>query len=273
MFKVEHLDAHESSYPAQLLALADPPAALKLRGAALRWSGPRLAIIGARRASAEGCRLAESLAHEFAEASVLIISGGARGIDAAAHRGAVEAGRPTWVVLPTTVERPVPSANRGLFGQVLACGGALLADAQVAPGKLPFLRRNRLIAALSDFILVVEAEGESGTRHTIEAARALGRPFGFWSWAPGDPRGEAARSPWSLGGVACPDRSTLREQLGLEPRAQPEDPVLVALRSGPLTVDQLARRLGLPVSVVLTRLSELELAGHLERRGGRYSAA
>lgn len=270
MFKIEHLGLGTPSYPAPLLDLLDPPAALKLKGAPLEWSGPRLAIVGSRRASAEGCRLAQSLAHELSESSVLIISGGARGIDAAAHRGAVEAARPTWVVLPTTVERPVPLGNRELFGQVLSQGGALLADAEVAPGKLPFLRRNRLIAALADFVLVVEAEVESGTRHTVEAARSLGRPFGFWRWPLGDPRGQAARSPWSQGGVECPDRSTLRRQLGLEPLLSPADPVLVALSGGPLTVDQLARRLDLPVSVVLTRLSELELAGQIQRKGGRY---
>lgn len=271
MFKIEHLSAGTPSYPAHLLDLVDPPAALKLKGAALEWSGPRLAIVGARRASAEGCRLAQSLAHELSESSVLIISGGARGIDAAAHRGAVEAARPTWVVLPTTVERPVPLGNRGLFGEVLSQGGALLADAEVAPGKLPFLRRNRLIAALADFVLVVEAEVESGTRHTVEAARSLGRPFGFWSWPPGDPRGLAARSPWSLGGVECPDRSALRVRLGVDPPASPADPLLLALNEGPLTVDQLARALAQPVNLVLSRLFELELAGRVEARGGRYA--
>lgn len=266
------LDAPQ--YPERLRRLPDPPAGVVVRGSLpVAPSAPVVAIIGSRRASAEGTRIAEGLARRLAQAGIIVVSGGALGIDAAAHRGALAGAGLTWVVLPTTVERPVPSRNRPLFGEIVASGGALLADAVVAPGKLPFLRRNRLIAALVDRVVVVEAAAESGTRHTVEAAQKLGVPVNFWRWPADDPRGDGARAPWGAGGTLVDGPGLVLEALGPQQGelGPPDGPLLGALAPGPQTLDALARALGWPTHRVLAELSTLELAGRVLQRGGRYT--
>lgn len=165
----------EAGWPARLDDLPDPPGTIWVRGAVPE--GPALAIVGARGADIAGRRRARSIAAGLARAGVVVVSGGARGIDRAAHEGALEGGGRTVVVLAGGVDVDYPPEHAALFSEI-ARTGAVVAEAP--PGTPPrssrFLRRNRLIAALADACLVVQADVRSGSLSTAHVALELGRP-------------------------------------------------------------------------------------------------
>ncbi|MBN2195938.1 MAG: DNA-protecting protein DprA [Polyangiaceae bacterium] len=161
--------------PPRLMDLGRPPPLLHLHGELP--GGPAVAVVGTRWPTSEGAAYVREIAGELAAAGVAVLSGGARGIDAAAHRGALDVGGVTVVVAPCGFERPYPPEHAVLYREVIASGGAYLSVA--APdGKadLPrFLQRNELIAALAHVVIVGEAPYRSGARHTARVARRLGR--------------------------------------------------------------------------------------------------
>lgn len=267
-------------YPERLLALKDPPAQLFVRGS-LALEGPSLAIVGARRASEAGLAFTEALASCAAQAGVRIISGGAIGVDAAAHWGAIRSGGRTLVVLPSTVERPLPRSNHRLFTAALEAGGGLVSEYATEEGKHMFSARNRIIAALADRVLVVEAAARSGTQHTVKAALRLGRPLAAVTWGPRDPRGEGARAVFSGGGRPISCEADLLEWMDLgDAPADPAPPLGVdealweLLKDGPREVEWIAAQLDVPLPQLMVRLSQAELMGALTRAGvGSYRRA
>ncbi len=169
----------DDEWPAGLADLGDArPPALWLRGDLVE-SG-RVAVVGARASTGYGERVAHDLAHGLVSRGACVVSGGAYGIDAAAHRGALAAGGPTVVVLAGGVDRAYPVGNARLFEEAVACGGAVMSE--VPPGALPtksrFLQRNRVIAALADATVVVEAAWRSGALSSAHHAASLLRPVG-----------------------------------------------------------------------------------------------
>ena len=233
--------------------------------------------------------MAERLAADLAAAGVVIVSGLALGVDAAAHEGALASGGCTLAVLGTGVDVIYPRANADLAARILAAGGALLSQFPdgTPPQRANFPRRNWSIAALSDVVVVVEAAEGSGALITAEAALALGRDV---MAVPG-----SVFSPLSVGchqlirdgaGLAQNARDVLGALgatpevlddplkppagLGVQPPAG-RDALLKHL-SDVLPVDPgaLARKLGLPVAEVLSRLTALEMAGEARRRGSGF---
>lgn len=154
------------------------PAALWVRG--LLAGSTAVALVGARASTTYGERVAFDLAQGLVGRGACVVSGGAYGIDAAAHRGALGGGGRTVVVLAGGVDRAYPAGNARLFEEAVACDGAVLSE--VPPGSLPtksrFLQRNRLIAALADVTVVVEAAWRSGALSSAHHAAALLRPVG-----------------------------------------------------------------------------------------------
>ncbi|AKU91220.1 DNA-processing protein DprA [Vulgatibacter incomptus] len=170
----------DDSYP-DLGTLADPPEAIWLRGAmALASDGclDAVAIVGARRADLGAARLALGFGASVAAAGFAVVSGGALGVDAAAHQGALDAGGRTVAILGSGVLRPLPASNRRLFSRMLASGGGLVSELPpLEPARAEhFPRRNRLIAAVARAVVVVRAAAGSGSLYTARAMRALGRP-------------------------------------------------------------------------------------------------
>lgn len=161
--------------PHRLGDLARPPEALHLWGTLP--PRPYVALVGSRKVTREGLEYARRLARELSEAGVTVVSGGAVGIDAAAHEGALEARAPTLVVAPCGLEKPYPSKHTGLFQRVVAEGGGYLALPGVQPGPRSehFHRRNAVLAALCDALVVGEANLRSGSRNAAMHARRLGR--------------------------------------------------------------------------------------------------
>lgn len=162
----------DADYPALLSHAPDPPALLFVRGGLGPMPEPAVAIVGSRRATAYGLVEAGRLAQDLAARGVTVVSGGARGIDAEAHRGALRAGGRTIVVLASGLGHPYPPEHTPLFEQVAAQGGALVTEQpfEVRPRADLFPRRNRIVAGLSLLVVVVEAAARSGALLTARIA-------------------------------------------------------------------------------------------------------
>lgn len=244
-------------------------------------SGPAaVALVGSRACTQYGRQVGADLAHGLAARGVLVVSGGAFGIDAAAHRGALAAGGPTAVVLAGGIDQPYPGAHRELFDDVVAAGGALVGEA--APGAVPlrsrFLQRNRLIAAMSGATVVVEAAWRSGALSTAHHAAQLLRPVGA---VPGPVTSAASAGCHRLLREGCAvcvtDASEVLELVGpligaardQPAAARPLDAVdppsrtvheTLSLRR-PAEPEDIAVRCGLGIAAVRASLGRLELAG------------
>jgi len=264
-------------YPFWLGRIHDPPAALWVRGRLLPDEGERsVAIVGARSATPLGESFARLLARDLAAAGVTVVSGLARGIDAAAHQGALEAGGRTVAVLGSGVDRPYPRQNAEL-AEAVARTGALVSE--FPPGSLAyksnFPRRNRTIAGWSRVVVVVEAGERSGALITARVALEEGREV---MAVPGHPSVPAAAGTNALlrdGAAVARHARDVLDELGLDPRPAPAaagpgaDPVLSLLARGvPASLEELAARASRPVPELLARLAELELEGAVRRIPG-----
>jgi len=266
-----YLPATNPHFPPALAALADPPLGLFVRGNIPE--APAVAIVGSRRASAYGKEVAYYLGKELAAAGACVVSGMARGVDTAAHRGALASGGPTVAVWGCGPDRVYPPENREL-AEAIASHGALVTE--YPPGTPPrpenFPERNRLIAGLARVLVVVEAHGRSGALLSAKLALEEGRevmavPGSVFSPLSVGPNGllRAGAAP-----VLC--AQDVLDVLGLAgstsppQRKQDEQGLLRFFPQGiSLSVDELAARTGLPIQTLLQEILTLELAGTLVR--------
>jgi DNA processing protein len=268
-----------ADYPSWLGRIHDPPGRLWVRGTIDPGEGARsVAIVGARAATPLGESFARVLSADLAAAGLTIVSGLARGIDTAAHVGALEAGGRTVAVLGAGIDRPYPPQNAGL-AEAIARTGALVSE--FPPGSEPwkghFPRRNRTIAGWSRLVVVVEAGARSGALITARVALEEGRDV---MAVPGHPSVPAAAGTNALlrdGAAVVRDARDVLDELGLErPALAPAareavggGPLLDALPRGvPATVEEIAARVACPLPEILARLSELEVSGTVRRIGG-----
>jgi DNA processing protein len=231
-----------------------------------------LAIVGSRAASGAGCDLAERLAAAAVSAGYGVVSGGALGIDAAAHRGALAAGGATFAVLGCGVDVVYPDRHGPLFADIGRAGGVL---SEYAPGTPPragqFPVRNRIVAALAEATLVIDAKRASGALITARLARGLGRRvFAV-------PGSAGCDDLIAVGAAsAVDDARALLDRLAGETPAEAAvpaalAPLVSALRGGAAAPIDLALRLGVTLPVVLAGLAEAELSGWARRLpGGRF---
>jgi DNA processing protein len=265
---------------------------LNARGAWPPPAGLRVAIVGSRRPSPYGEAVAEQLAADLARAGVIVISGLALGIDAAAHRGALNGGGITVAVMGTGVDIVYPAAHSALAEQILAAGGALVS--QFATGTPPrrynFPARNWTMAALSDAVVVVEAVLGSGALITAEAALHLHKevmavPGSVFSALSVGTHGlirdgaalvQNARDVLfglGVGREVLDDPLKAPRRLGFELQGE-RDGILVHLSDVlAVSASELARKLDLPVAEVLGRLTSLELDGAVRRHEAGFLRA
>ena len=284
----------EAEYPVPLAAVEDAPPILFLLGDASRLHTPCVALVGARNASANGRRLARDLASGLGRAGFTVVSGLARGIDAAAHGGALESG--TVAVLAGGVDVVYPPEHEALYRDI-ADRGAVLAE--MPPGTEPqarhFPRRNRLISGLSLGVVVVEAALRSGSLITARCALEQGRELLAVPGSPLDPRARGCNHLLRQGatlveepddvtrallGMAAPGRRETAAEAKESPAPIPSEDEVDRVRrriesllgAAPVTVDEVIRQSHLSPAVVNTALMELELAGRAERQSGnRYA--
>lgn len=205
-------------YPARLARLDDAPPLLFVRGNPGLLLARCVAMVGARAATPYGVRVARQVASELARAGLVVVSGLALGVDAAAHQGALEAGGATLAFLACGPERIYPNAHRGLAGQV-AAQGAVVSEFPVGapPRSFHFPYRNRLISAISEAVVVVEARIRSGSLTTADHAARQG--VDVWA-VPGPVDRPTSQGPHRLlreGAALLTAAADLLEQLGLSP--------------------------------------------------------
>jgi DNA processing protein len=254
--------AGEPGYPVALADLADAPRVVFARGALPALPGA-VAVVGSRAATPYGIARAAELGADLARLGFTVVSGLARGIDGAAHRGALEAGGASVAVLPGGLDAVTPRHHAALAESLCARGG-LLSERAVGPPpwRATFLQRNRLIAALAGATVVVEAAARSGALATAAAARRLGRPV---LAVPGDVDRETSRGTHALiraGATLCEGAGdVLRALGGAREGTTPQARLQAALRAEPRGVDALAAAAGLAVDETLALLLQLEWAG------------
>jgi len=288
----------QPDYPAFLAELPDPPAAVAVLGDVALLSERAVGLVGARNASVNGMRLAEQLGADLAQSGLAVVSGLARGIDAAAHKGAMRTGR-TIAAVAGGVDIAYPPEHARLQAEI-AENGAVVAEAPLgtAPIARHFPKRNRVIAGLSLGLVVIEAALRSGSLITARLANEAGRELFAVPGSPLDPRclgsNDLIRQGANLTETAAdvlanlPDhpsrRGLARDPLFLHPKsglAEPEQPLyqvdadeaelararhlvpgLVGI--APVAVDEIARHCQLSVAAISAALLELELAGRVE---------
>ena len=216
----------DPSYPYLLRETPRPPLSLYIKGE-LPGRGEGLAIVGTRRPGREGPAFAADFAGAAVRSGMVVLSGLAFGIDAAAHRGALEAGGKTIAVLPSGLDRIYPAAHAGLAAAILSEGGALISE--YPPGTTPlayrFLERNRIIASLARATLVIEAPARSGALATARSAAEANRDVFVLPGPSRDPRYAGSHALIREGAilVTCPE--DLLADLGLAPVLEDEAPL------------------------------------------------
>jgi DNA processing protein len=286
----------DPDYPEALGALEDAPPVITAKGRIDLLQGPPIALVGARNASANGRRIAADMAAGLARSGVVVVSGMARGIDTAAHLGALEAGAETGgtiAVLAGGIDILYPPENGPLFER-LGRDGLLVAE--LSPGTEPiarhFPRRNRIISGLSRAVVVIEAAVKSGSLITARFALDQGREVMAVPGSPLDPRCRGANRLIREGARLVEDFAQVLESLDglagshlkfhqnlkltnqvtesntLSEADKIRDEVLSLLGPSPVTVDELVRQCHCSPPVLGLILLELDLAGRLERHPG-----
>ena len=274
----------DDRYPASLRQIPDPPLVLAVRGTLVAEDDIAIAVVGARRASEYGRRVAGELASDLARSGVTVVSGLAAGIDAAAHRGALAAGGRTIAVLGTGIDRIYPSWHAGLAAEIV-CRGALVTEfpCGAPPLAFHFPRRNRVISGLACGTVVVEAAEESGSLITAQHAVEQGRDV----FAVPGPLGPGHRGPHRLireGATLVTGAEDILAGLGRDLVARlaaaraaaaettlttDERRVLAGVGTDGGHVDEVIRRAGLPAAHALETLLALELRGLVAQLPGK----
>lgn len=285
------LTPEDAAWPARLgdLGVHAPLCLWTLGDVAQLSPDAGVALVGARAASAYGEHVATELAAESAASGITVVSGAAYGIDGAAHRGALSAGGSTIAVLAGGVDRPYPAGHRDLIDRI-AAHGVVVADVPCgsAPTKWRFLARNRLIAALSDATVVVEAGWRSGALNTAHHAAEIGRPLGA---VPGPVTSAASagchRLLREVDAVCITGAADVRELCGIGDESATDQGLFdtreytgertrildaVTARSERTTAD-VARRSGYAIAEAAALLGLLELEGAVKRQGEGWCRA
>jgi DNA processing protein len=264
----------DSDYPERLRRVFDPPPVLWVRGRLVPGEGATsVAVVGSRAASPQGLELARRISQDLAEAGATVVSGLARGVDSAAHRGALAGGGRTIAVLGSGLDRVYPAEN-GQLAAAVAESGAVVSEFPLGTGPRPehFPRRNRVIAGWGVGVLVVEAAARSGALVTARAALDEGREVMAVPGHPSQPGSAGTNALIRDGAVLVRDAGDVAEALGLAwtPSVpMREDPLLDALPPGvPRSFDELAAAAGAPPAEVLVALARLELASRVRRLPG-----
>lgn len=282
----------DDDYPKHLSHIDDAPPVLSVIGKGNLLNQSILAIVGARNASANACRLTEKFTKEIAAHNWIIASGLARGVDTAAHRASVDTG--TIAVLAGGIDQIYPTENTNLYHEI-AEKGCLVSEMPfgTAPTAHHFPRRNRIVSGLSKGVLVVEAGLKSGSLITARMAAEQGRDVFAVPGFPGDPRAAGPNSLIQNGAKLVTNSNDILQELAFSGSKRIQQPVLNGidepltndnelndnspdihdnimenLSHTPLEVDALARSCQFSIQVVQSVLLDLELAGQIQRHPG-----
>lgn len=269
---IQYIQQNHAAYPQKLLCYKGMPKGLYVLGKLPDKTRKSVAIVGARRSSAYGNQIAKSFAKELAGAGVQIISGMAWGIDGKAHEGALEGGGDTYAVLGCGVDICYPSGHRKIYEAIIQRGGIL---SEQPPGMPPiaghFPARNRIISALSDLVLVVEAKERSGSLITADLALEQGKDVFAVPGRIGDEMSKGCLNLIKQGAGLADSPLVLLEALGIKRNVSEksvkivleknEDIVYSWIRLQPVSLEELVKKTGFGSREVLFALVGLELKG------------
>lgn len=296
-FGARFIGIGEPDYPPALRQIDAAPPLISAKGDLSTATLPCVGIVGSRNASISGTKFAAMMAREIGQAGYAIVSGLARGIDAAAHRASLETG--TIAAMAGGLDQPYPPENFDLLDQI--CGGHGLAISEMPFGWEPrardFPRRNRLIAGISLGVVVIEAAARSGSLITARLAGEFGRLVFAVPGSPLDPRCEGTNGLLKDGATVTTKPQDVLQALAPisevdlftqteadepdyeHPEGRPLSPppkdderltIIQALGPTPVEIDDIIRHTGLSASTVYLVLLELDIAGRLERHAGGF---
>ena len=269
-------------FPRGLAAIFDPPAGLFVNGDVEPGllDAPAVAVVGARACSSYGAQVARMLGRELGRAGLVVVSGMARGIDAEAHRGALDAGGRTVAVFGCGIDRDYPASHAELAGRIRETGVVI---SEYGPGVEPapwrFPARNRIVAGLAEVTVVVEARERSGALITADLALEEGREVFA---VPGEITSALSAGTnrlLALGATPLLEPADVLRSFGIEeaasvpPRVEGAAARVLDALDGAMAVDELVRATGLDASAVAAALTELELAGLAAEGDGLYRRA
>jgi len=282
--KIARIPRGSPRYPGLLVEAPSPPARLFTLGLPLE-PAPFIAVVGTRKCTSYGISMAKKIAADLTRSGLVVVSGLATGIDAAAHQGALEAGGSTVAVLGSGIDICYPRRNRHLYDAIKSAG-TLVTEYEAGEPPLPhrFPQRNRIIAGMSIATVIVEAGSGGGAMITSRLAMEMGREvFAI----PGPAHSRASDGPHLLirdGARLVASAAQILDDLGILPKGSVSqespgiqltiDEALVArsLESSPMLLDLISERVGMPASSVAATLASLELKGVAMRGpGGRFA--
>lgn len=275
--KIKSVALGSSEYPALLKEISDFPKNLNFLGEIAGYENvPKVAIVGTRRATRYGLETAADLARGLSASGVIVVSGLAIGIDAAAHQGAMEGPTPTWAVLGSGLRNIQPTINRRLSDKILESGGAIISeyDHTFPADKWTFPQRNRIVAGLTLATIVVEAPEHSGALITADLAMQYNRDVGA---VPGEISSINSRGTNNLiknGAAMIRNIEDVLELIGITPKSnnldnmsELENNILRCLDKA-WSADDLAQILNIDIKEVNRTLTALEIKGMIKNTGG-----
>ncbi len=278
--KINYISPLKHKYLQITASIPKPPTILYYTGQLPESRIPTVAVVGTRKPTHYGREVTERLAYELARRGIVIVSGLALGVDAIAHRAALDAGGTTLAVLPCGLPRIAPATNRGLAEDIVRQGGALLSeyasDAEVA-WKSNMLERNRIVAGLADAILITEASARSGTLNTAAHALEQGKTVFVVPGNITSPASAGCNALLKQGAtpvtcvedildVIAPQLVTAQTQLPLASNPT-EHAIIAQLHAGVRDGEEIQRQTGLTASDISTALTMLELTGTIKALG------
>ena len=280
----------DADYPALLREIADPPHMLFLRGTPAT-DEKSVAIVGSRRDTRYGRTQAKKIARDLASAGVTVVSGLARGIDTAAHEGALEAGGRTVAVLGNGIDAVYPEENKGLAQRIIDSGGAVVTEFPVGAGPLAyhFPIRNRIISGVSAAVLLIEGHAHSGTMITAGYAAEQGREVFALPGAVDAPGSAAPLALLRDGAGICTCAGDILVDMGWMPReprveeiefsqarlaglSDVQRKIAELMLEEPRSFEELVNESGIPPETLSAELTLMELDGVTEARAGRIYA-
>ncbi len=281
--KVKKLTPHDIAYPSVLRDIAGPPQELFYIGAdPAEWlSRPRVAIVGSRHVSPYGQQVTAQFAADLAKQGVVIISGLALGVDGIAHQACLDAGGTTVAVLANGLDRVYPATHTQLAHRILEQGGTLISEYEEGmPGfKYNFIARNRIVAGLSQVLLITEASEKSGTLHTARFAMEQGRDVFAVPGNITNPGSAGANQLIKIGANLATSAEDVLFALGIQPGttvathrgANADEQVVIALLEQGITDGHLLlTQAGLTPVVFNQTLTMLEIGGHIRALGNNH---
>lgn len=282
MQKKEIITISINSLPEELSRLHTPPASLNALGdMKLLDYHPRVGIVGARKFTPYGREVTATIAQNLARAGVTVVSGLALGVDSIAHKACLDAGGQTIAVLPSGIDSIYPANHRGLARQIVDSGGLLVSEypPKYQPQRHSFIERNRIIAALSDILIITEAAVASGSLHTASFALELGVQV---MAVPGNitsPYSAGTNHLIQTGAMPLLTPSDILNQLGISSPSQQayipenaiEQSILELISSGTTQTNEIISKSDLETPTVQTALTMLEIKGIVAIQSGRWS--